>query len=61
MKRLMVYGMGLIFSMAVVSTAFAGNDKTCDGNKTTTCKDKKACNGKCSNKKCCNKNATKTN
>ena len=62
MKTVLVYGMGLTFSLAIATAAFAGNDKTDGAKQTTACKDKKACKGKCSgNKKCCDKDAKKSN
>ena len=50
MKKLLLYGTGLMFSFAIVTSAFAGNDKTDCAKQTTTCKDKKACKGKCCKK-----------
>jgi len=66
MKKILLYGTGLMFSLAIVTTAFAGNDKT-DGAK--QCKSSKACagkctgkcDGKCTGKKACTKPETKSN
>jgi len=61
MKKSFLYGTALMFSFAIVTTAFAGNDVT-TGTKQTTAK--KSCNGKCTGKctgkKACAKPASKS-
>ncbi len=60
MKKLLLYGTAMMFSFAIVTSAYAGNDKTDGAKQTATCKDKKACTGKCNGKctgKCTDKKA----
>jgi len=55
MKKLLLYGTGLTFSLLMITPAFAGHDKTDCAKGTTVCKEKKCCKGKC-----CKKSCTKT-
>jgi len=50
MKNLLLYGMGLMFSFAISTAAFAGNDGTTAAKQGATCTSKKACTGKCNGK-----------
>jgi len=65
----MLYGTGLMFSFAIATAAFAGNDKTDGTKQSAACKSSKACagkctgkcDGKCTGKKACTKTETKAN
>ncbi len=69
MKKALLYGTAMMFSLAITTSAFAGNDKTDSKAQTAACKDKKACTGKCNgkctgkctDKKACAKPESKTN